>query len=307
VRGFNVKNEQSRGRLETVGKSFLDGFAAAAEADRVTQAEAPLERVPAEYRGFAYEGAAMAFAIRDALPVRRGHLTADLIAEHEEHVYMAYVGVGWAMARLPRPLWSRLYAPDPLLRWLVLDGYGFHQAYFKTSRYVHGRQAESVLPWPAGVSGGYAGRAIDQGIGRATWFVAGTDPRRLVQLFDRFAEHRRPDLYAGAGLAATYAGGSDAAELTWLRDNAGPYRRELAQGSAFGAQSRLRAGLVVPHNEVATQVFCGMGVQAAAAVTEQALRDLPADDSLPAYEIWRQRIGAAFHPAAVASETRAEK
>ena len=50
----------------------------------------------------------------------------------DEHVYMAYVGVGWAMARLPRVLWSRLYAPDPLLRWLVLDGYGFHQAYFRT-------------------------------------------------------------------------------------------------------------------------------------------------------------------------------
>jgi enediyne biosynthesis protein E3 len=228
VRGFHVKNEQSRERLETVGSSFLTGFAAAAEATHPPEAAAALEATSAMYRGFAYEGAAMAFAIRDALPGRRRHHIARFLTDHDDHVYMAYVGVGWAMARLPRPLWSRLYAPDPLLRWLVLDGYGFHQAYFRTAHYVHQCHRERDFPWPGDRSRGYAGRAIDQGIGRASWFVAGTDPERLVRFLDAFAVDRRADLYAGAGLAAGYAGGATAEELRWLFDAAGPYRYALA-------------------------------------------------------------------------------
>ncbi|MEV8513846.1 DUF1702 family protein [Dactylosporangium sp. NPDC051484] len=304
VRGFHLKDEPSRERLETVGSSFLGGFAAAAEATGPPQAAPVVEATPAAYRGFAYEGAAMAFAIRDALPGRRYAHVSRFLADHDEHVYMAYVGVGWAMARLPRPLWARLYAPDPLLRWLVLDGYGFHQAYFKTTRYVHQRFREASFPWPAGAANGYAVRAIDQGIGRATWFVAGTDPEHLVRLFDTFPEHRRPDLYAGAGLAVAYAGGGSAEEMRWLCAAAGEYRADLAQGAAFAAAARERAGLVMPHNELAAQVLCGLSVSAATRLTDEARVGLPADGVVPAYEIWRQRCRSAL--AAVVSETRAE-
>jgi hypothetical protein len=304
TRGFHLKDERARDHLETVGGSFLRGFAAAAEADDPPGAAPTVEATPAAYRGFAYEGAAMAFAIRDALPGGRPRHVARFLADHDEHVYMAYVGVGWAMARLPRPLWPRLYAPDPLLRWLVLDGYGFHQAYFRTDRYVHAGRRPSSFPWPADGPRDYALRAIDQGIGRACWFVAGTDAERLVHLLDAFPADRRPDLYAGAGLAACYAGGAGAEELTWLAEVAGAYRGDLAQGAAFGAAARQRAGLVMPHNELATRIFCGMPVPEATRVTDEARTNLPADDVLPAYEIWRQRIKNAF--ASVASDTKAE-
>jgi hypothetical protein len=310
VRGFNIKNSQARERLETVGRSFLDGFAYAAQAKHPADAEASLEAVPANFRGFAYEGAAMAFAIRDALPGGGRRHVADFFAGRgDRHIYMAYVGVGWAMARLPRRLWSTLYAPDPLLRWLVLDGYGFHQAYFKTDRYVYQRHREDHFPWPPDGPGTYATRAIDQGVGRATWFVAGTDPELVVRLFDRFPPRRHADLYAGAGLAATYAGGASEEELRWFRDAAGAHQGELAQGAAFAAGARVRADLVVPHNEMATRVFCGMSVEAASKITDDALDDLPddgetdgesdgqSDGDQPAYEVWRQRIRAAFMPA----------
>ena len=304
VRGFHVKNQEARVRLETVGSSFLRGFGEAAEAARVPDADPGLDNVARAYRGFAYEGAAMGFAIRDAVGVG-GRRVAEFLQRHDEHVYMAYVGVGWAMARLPRPLWSRLHAPDPLLRWLVLDGYGFHQAYFKTTRYVGRADRESSFPWPQAGPGAYRLRAIDQGIGRACWFVAGTDPRVLTQIFDRFAAPRLPDLWAGAGLAATYAGGADERELRLLRDLAGRYAGDLAQGSAFAAGARVRAGLVVPHNELATQVFCALPVEAASKVTDDARADLPPDGVLPAYEHWRQRIKAALMP--TGSETKVER
>ncbi|MEU6077878.1 DUF1702 family protein [Micromonospora sp. NPDC047074] len=294
VRGFHVKDAESKKMLETVGASFLAGYGYAAEAATVEAAEDRLETVPTRFRGFAYEGAGMAFAVRDALrPGRPRHVAAMLAGRGDAHIYMVYVGVGWAMARVPRMRWGQLHAPDPLLRWLVLDGYGFHQAYFHTDRYVHGQYQHPRFPWPAEGPRDYVDRVIDQGIGRATWFVGGTDVDRVTEIFARFPKHRRADLYAGAGLAATYAGGTSEAELQRFRDRAGDYRLDLAQGSAFAAGARVRAGLIVPHNEVATQVFCGMTTREAAKVTDVALPD-DLEGPTPAYERWRQAIAAEF-------------
>lgn len=297
VRGFHVKSLEAADRLETVGRCFLTGYAIAAEVSHPADADARLVDVPHAYRGFAYEGAAMAFAVRDGLPVGGDrHVEEFLAGPADAHIYMAYVGVGWAMARVPRFRWASLHAPDPLLRWLVLDGYGFHQAYFKTRQYVDECYQAETFPWPADGPSWYANRVIDQGVGRAMWFVCGTDPRRVVAAFDRFDERRRADLYSGAGLAATYAGGCDEAELAWFRDAAGVYAGDVAQGSAFAAAARVRAGLVVTHNEIATQVLCGQTPAGATKVTDEALVGLPFDDELPAYELWRLRIKAALMP-----------
>jgi hypothetical protein len=290
TRGFYEKSPAARERLERVGATFLTGYAYAAEASQPRDAEAQLEQIAPEFRGFAYEGAAMGFAVRDGLPIGGSrHVERALQGRAARHIYMVYVGVGWAMARVPRFRWSSLYAPDPLLRWLALDGYGFHQTYFHTQKYVTQRYQEPKFPWPAGLLSWYANRAIDQGIGRAMWFVGGTDPTRVADLLDTYAEDRRADLYAGAGLAATYAGGADAGELTELGDRAGKYRRHLAQGSAFAAAARVEAGLVTPHTALATQVFCGLTPDAAADLCQE-VRPAPVDADLPAFEVWRTRI-----------------
>lgn len=295
TRGFHVKDDASRERLETVGASFLVGFAVAAEAPRASDATESLEQVPVNFKGFAYEGAAMAFAIRDALRPGPARHVADFInGAGAPHMYMVYVGVGWAMARLPRLRWSKLYTGDPLLRWLVLDGFGFHQAYFRTARYVHQTYRHRHFPWPADDTTGYATRVIDQGVGRATWFVSGADPRRVVGYFERFEAARRPDLYAGAGLAATYAGGATRAELEWFRETAGPYRPDLVQGAAFAAGARDLAGLTMPHNELAAQVFCGLSVAEASRLTDDMRVGPAAVDGLPNYELWRRRVACAL-------------
>ncbi|MFI6066633.1 DUF1702 family protein [Micromonospora sp. NPDC051227] len=295
VRGFTVTNDAAKSLLETVGSSFLEGYGYAAEAPHAAAAEPRLETVPTQFRGFAYEGAAMALAMRDGLRVGRPRHVADLLAGRgDAHAYMAYVGVGWAMARLPRFRWNRLYAPDPLLRWLVLDGYGFHQAYFRTARYVYAAYQPARFPWPGDDRTGYAARAIDQGIGRALWFVGGTDVDRVGELIGGFAPERRADLYAGAGLAATYAGGATEAELVRFHYAAGRHQGQLAQGSAFAAGARVRAGLLVPHNEVATSVFCGMSTTEAAKVTDAALSRAQPSATHPAYESWRLAIAEEF-------------
>lgn len=103
VRGFHEKNPESRELLETVGLSFVSGFGYAAECRVVSEAVERLERIPERFRGFAYEGAAMAFGVRDALPLGRHDQGRSFLAGGgAPHSYMLHVGAGWAMARVPR-------------------------------------------------------------------------------------------------------------------------------------------------------------------------------------------------------------
>ncbi|MFF1873096.1 DUF1702 family protein [Streptomyces sp. CB03911] len=290
-RGFHEKSAESRDLLETVGATFLTGYAHVMEARTVADAETRLEEIPEQFRGFAYEGAGMGAAMLDGFGLGNGRKVADLLAGRgRHHSYMVYVGVGWAMARLPRFRWAAVSPPDPLLRWLVLDGYGFHQAYFHTRKYVHEHYQERGFPWPKGAPAGYPDRALDQGIGRAMWFVGGSAPDVVADLIDRFPESRREDLYSGAGLAATYAGGGDESELRVFLRRAGRYRTQVAQASAFAATARVEAGLVTPHTELAARFFCDLTPQQAAALCDKA-RPVPVvDGAVPAYEVWRRRI-----------------
>ncbi|MQS10773.1 DUF1702 family protein [Streptomyces kaniharaensis] len=294
-RGFHVKTPDARELLETVGSRFLEGYAYAMEAGTPAEAETRLETVPARFRGFAYEGAGMGFAMLDGLPLPgRGRVGEFLAGRGARHNYMVYVGIGWAMARLPRFRWPDITGLDPLLRWLVLDGYGFHQAYFRTEQYVHGRHRERSFPWPADDSPGYVSRAIDQGVGRALWFVGGTDPDVVATLIEKFPERRHSDLYGGAGLAAAYAGGVDEAELRAFQDRAGIHRAIVAQGAAFACEARIRAGLLGPHTELAAQVLCGTDAAAAAKVTQDLRPTGRSTGPVPSYETWRQAIADTF-------------
>jgi len=298
TRGFYVKSPAAKELLEMVGQTFLTGYAYAVEARSPAAAEERLEEIPVQFRGFAYEGAAMGCTMLDAMPVGGGGRFSGLLAGRgSAHIYMAYIGAGWAMARLPGFRWSKIQAPDPLLRWLVLDGYGFHQAYFHTQRYVHEQFRDARFGWPADGPRWYASRALDQGIGRALWFVGGTDAELVATMIGKFPEARRSDLYSGAGLAACYAGGADSGELSAFWQHAGDYRPQVALGCAFAATARVQAGLVVPHTQVATQLFCGMTAEQAAkvcanALPEQVRPDQSAQGEPPAYEVWRQCIAA---------------
>ncbi|MFI0795913.1 DUF1702 family protein [Micromonospora rubida] len=297
TRGFHDKGPEARTILETVGSSFLAGLSSAAGARRVTDVDTDLAELPTRFQGFAYEGAAMGFALVDALMPGTPRRSAEFLAgTGDRHVYMAYVGFGWALARLPKFLWRRALAAatDPLLRWLVHDGYGFHQAYFHTDAYVHGRRAVTDFPWPSEGPTSYAARAIDQGIGRATWFVAGCDPTLAADLIDRFEPARHQDLYSGAGLAATYAGGCTEDELRLFLTRAGGHAPFVAQASAFAAQARIRAGLLVPHTELAARVFCRTSAAEAGRITDELIPAGPSADGLPAYEVWRRAVAERF-------------
>lgn len=293
-RGFHQGDERDRRRLETVGLAFLSGLRTATSGTDVERLGHVLGTgVPRGYQGFAYEGAAMGLALLDAVgPRRRDRVPRLLGSSGAAHRYMVHVGAGWALARLPAPLWRHAVPDDPLLRWLALDGYGFHEAYFRTGTRADGRWAARLPAWPGPRSA--VARVVDQGIGRAMWFVECADPGRLAGRIGRYAPDRRPDLWAGAGLAAVYSEAGTPRALRLLTTYAGGHLPALRQGAAFAAEARLAAKLATDRTERAVRLVCGVCAAEAAEVTRTTRQELPPDGEQPAYQVWRGRIQRHF-------------
>src|SRR5687768_10909080 len=202
-RGFVAGEEKARQRLEKIGVTFLSGYHAALEEPRFVQLAHRLAIVETDLRGFAFEGAAMGLALLDRFtPWQTNRWRTFTEHRATPHIYMMHVGLGWALARLRRGVTSHLARLDPLLCWLVVDGYGFHEGYFGWPQYIE-RQA-----LPARL-GGYERRVFDQGLGRSIWFVKGANVAAVAKAIDAFPRPRRDDLWSGAGLACAYAGGCD--------------------------------------------------------------------------------------------------
>lgn len=279
-----------REHIETIGFSFLAGYHGALELKELGALEEKLEALDDTYRGFAYEGAGMGCFLLDRLLPWSRRFEGFLEGRGGGHVYMAYVGAGWAIARLPigKERALRILAGlHPLYHWLAYDGWGFHQGFFHWPTAVEGPRAV-----PRSIRD-YGRRAFDQGLGRSLWFVDGGDVERMPRTVAAFGAERHADLWAGLGLAATYASGVEEAALDFIFDRAreAGHAEAFAQGSAFAAEARRKAGNLLPMNERSARRFTGLSAEEAASVTDITREDLPVDrPTLPAYEVWRQRI-----------------
>ena len=287
-RGFRGGENGARERFERIGSAFAAGYHAVLLNDRPDQFVPELKRVEAEFRGFAFEGAAMGLALLDRLtPWRRDRIERFLSGEGRPYSYLVHVGVGWAMARFPGSIEPGLRRMDPILGWLALDGYGFHEGYF------HWPKCLADQPIPRRVKG-YGKRVFDQGLGRSLWFVEGANVARLKDTLEKFSEVRRADLWSGIGLASVYAGELNETDLGALVGASGRFHPQLAQGAAFAAKARMHGGNPTAYTECACRSLCGMSAQEAANLTDAALDDLPAHSSTPAYELWRVRVQDRF-------------
>jgi hypothetical protein len=290
-RGFRPGDAPKRERLEQIGRAFILGYNSALDTAHPLTLAASLHETHPELTGFAFEGAAMALALLDHLmPWSRSRWRTFAEGPGSSHVYMMHVGMGWAWARLP---WVRqrvdaaVVRLDPVLRWLAVDGYGFHQGYFHWPMYIKGRASPRHLE-------GYARRAFDQGLGRSLWFVYAAEPSTIRDAITAFPTERRADLWSGVGLACAYAGDLDRSELSALHAACKGYEPQVAQGAAFAAKARLRGGNPADHTDRTCHVLCGRHAAATADVVDRAYEDLPSAASIPAYEIWRQRVQHEF-------------
>jgi hypothetical protein len=298
-RGFAVKPTAATQRLEAIPQAVICGFEWGIDSRDLWEVERRLAMVEPELRGFAYEGATMAFTIRDAMAGGRGGRAKELLlGPAQPHIFLTYIGIGFAMSRLPRILWKKVL-PDltgspyfPTISWLAVDGYGFDRAYFDTGRWVDRQYVPKPYPWAG--SPDYFPRALDQGIGRALWFMHGAQPAEVTKAVNRFAPHRRADLWSGVGLAATFAGGCQPEGLATLRQDAGTYRAEVALGVVLAVKARTYASFVPAHTEGAARALAGLSIADAVAIADSSEVEYDSSSPVPTYELWRQRIRDRF-------------
>lgn len=288
TRGFASCPDAAREHLERIGAAFVDGYNTALRHGMSPSLVSALNEMEMELCGFGHEGAAMALAILDRLTPWRRTRTAELLGAADQHVYMIHVGIGFALARLRRPPGLTMTALHPLYRWLAVDGYGFHEGFFKT------RRSFDQFEVPARVQG-YERRVFDQGLGRSLWFASGAQSVRIIECIQRFPKTRRADLWSGVGLACAYAGGTGHAGLKRLCEAAGEYLSDFAQGAAFAAKARARADILMPHTDATCRAACHLSARDAAQLTDVSRQGLPdeneaATNGEPAYEVWRRRV-----------------
>lgn len=274
-RGFRAA-PTARAHLEEVGRTFLTGYHAALTTPRDLRSVLAAVAPPAQ--GFAWEGAAMALTLVDLLTSWRFKRLKRLIEECPEHTYMIHVGAGWAAARLGFGLSRLRRSLDPLLAWLAVDGFGFHEGYFKPQVYVAARRPPRLAAHQA--------RVFDHGLGRSLLFSQGAEATRLAATVAAFPDHRRGDLWSGVGLAVAYAGGLAPDALRQLLERAGDHAGALAQGAAFAAAARCLAGNPTDHTDAACRVLCDRSATAAAVLVDEARAGL-APGGPGAYERWR--------------------
>lgn len=272
----------------------MTGFEWGIESRGLWETERRLSLVDPEVQGFAYEGATMAAVIRDAMPGRGGRTRELLQGAGRRHIFLNYIGIGFAMAKLPRPLWKKVM-PEldgeefyPPMVWLAVDGYGFDRAYFAPARWVDEQRLDTPYAWDGDAA--YFQRAVDQGIGRALWFIHGAHVEHVAAAVRRFAADRQADLWAGVGLAATFAGCSTADDLAGLRRAAGDLRGHVAQGSVFAAKARHFSSAVPEHTRTALHALAGLTVEQAAALADDSAPAPSTAGDVPTYEVWRRSV-----------------
>lgn len=272
--------------LRRIVDAFHTGYLAACRVKSVEAIPAGVSDVDPDMRGFAHEGAAMAVSLVDGLSPGGGERFTRLVSLADAFVYLLYVGRGWALARRADVEGTRFHELDPLLRWLALDGVGFHDGFTRGTRPAARR--------PRRLSE-YGARAFDQGLGRSLWFSTMARPAAIASEIRAAATTRHGDLWSGVGLACAYAGGVDAAAIEEIAARAHPFHAHLAQGVAFASAAHHRAsGRCPAYTAMASRLICGMEPQEAAALTQHAVIDVADTPQQPAYEQWRARIRRRF-------------
>lgn len=287
-RGFPIGDTQNQARLETIGKTFLHGYHAALNDQGLGQLKQQLEQIEPQLQGFAFEGAGMGLTILDQITPWKSQRVQTFLANEGQHQrYIIQVGVGWAVARMRWTLPKVVQALDPLLGWLVLDGYGFHQGYFAWhDSFIQHRYPQKFDAKQLAI--------FDQGLGRSLWFFSSCNPRMIANVISRFAHERQINLWAGIGLACAYAGSNNPEALYAIAELGATYSAAIAQGVTFAAKTRLHAGYIPEHSELACQILCQQSVAEAAATTDEVLPAVSQDGSIDAYQHWQELIRACY-------------
>lgn len=273
-------------QFEPVACTLVDSFYMTLDVRDLDELADQLDTVTPELRGIAYEGAGMGLMMRDTLAPRAWRLDAFLNDRGSDYRGLIYIGAGLVLPRLPVHPLRFVNRQDPLLRWLVMDGYGFFDAFFNWTAAIAARQVPAVVT-------GYARNGYDQGVGRSLWFCTGANVVRIIDTIATFPLHRRADLWSGIGLACAYAAGvMERSAIEELLAAAGAHRVHMATGAAIAAVFRRQSKMPAPHTDLAVDVTWSRTADQVADLALDVLQDAVYTGN--PYAQWRSCIASAW-------------
>lgn len=280
---FSEEDRQAAQRLKTVVRAVTKGCQITLQTGRSEILINRLNAFDVELRGYAYEGAGIALAALDSFLPWGNRTRAFLDGPGSAFIYAVPLGAGMGLARLRRKPEKFLARLDPVLGWLILDGYGFHEGFFSPKRALKRQEV------PAHLSA-YGRRVFDHGLGRSIWFTSSSNVEHVAEMIATFPRARRADLWSGVGLACGYTGGVNEKAIETLKDLVGIYSAHLSMGVAIAANARHTVGNPSYYVELACEVLCGVSSDVASQMVDVARENLPPDGVEPAYEVWRRRL-----------------
>ena len=293
-RGFARGCPAVQERLETAASTFVQGYNTALHFRGDTHDLTAFPTCPPAMRGFFVEGAAMALAITDTAPFSAlaGRRLSRFLAQcATDHPYLSAVGAGWALNKIPWRRRAILQSLEPTLALLAFDGWGFFRSFFAPNEILWG-PPKQVFKY----GGERAVRSWDRGAGRALWFTSAGSPERVVKTVYACDPARQRDIWAGLGLAVTYAGGLARAEAHMLCQAAGSDAAWLCQGSAFALEAHKRAGTGSGDVDVTFTALTGRSTADGLAIVRNSRPDPipeePLGDAYRRHDAWRAEIAA---------------
>jgi hypothetical protein len=222
-----------------------------------------LDATDNEFCSIAYEGASMGIALRD---LEQCDTLSDwrLFNDRAEaHAAQTHAGLGWALAQTNKAVPHLLKTFPPLLRFRILDGYGYYEGIFRQRTSIQSQKTpvafeDWMLP------------AYDQGIGRSLWYSSKGNIYKVQEMISAFALDRQSSLWVGVGVASAYVGGCDKDLLKLLYMVAGQYHEQLAVGAILAARSRVLANSRLSDVELACKTLCNLSAKEALLLSVKA-------------------------------------
>ncbi|MEO8583973.1 MAG: DUF1702 family protein [Flavitalea sp.] len=270
-------------RMDKIRKIFQDITAIFPLMENLKSLTEKLENTENEFRSVAYEAAAMALAVKD---ISKGFALKEwrefMEGPGAKHTTQIHVGLGWALAQQRVEVLPIIKTLDPVMRFRVLDGYGYYDGIFRqrktiTNRIVPDEMDANLLP-------GY-----DQGLGRSMWYTCKGECESVSGMIGTFPASRHKDLWRGTGIACVYVGGYDENILRKLFTLSSENHSQLSVGAALVSRSRGNANAPTPYTELACRIWCNCTAEEVMRITVNA-ESLIAGQPDDAYMAWLSNI-----------------
>ena len=247
---MSVKN-----KIALVQDTFKRGKEKATTTENLNKLNEWLLELPKEFISVAYEGASMGVAIKSIEETNSLNQWNKFYNDFGlKHSSQMHVGLGWAFAELNLKFKDVDLVIDPVLKYRVLDGYGYYEGIFKRRQSIRTQQVPQHF-------NEIELRAYNQGLGRSLWYIAQGEVEKLVKLINIFAENRHNDMWRGIGIAVAYVGGVEALNIEQLVIGSGQHLSSFKSGVALLIQSRAKAGSIVNDTENISNILFNTDTQ----------------------------------------------